>query len=78
MRNILLVIIFFFSFTISVLSKTNDIDCRSKQVENIGNSFDDPSIICVEYILIDGEWYLKIYYSDGTIGVVPAGKTPEE
>jgi hypothetical protein len=61
---------FTFTSTASVIS-----NCSEKNITYVTV---DPVEIWREYVLADGQWYLIIYYDDGSIKVTPVSKPGDD
>jgi hypothetical protein len=78
MGKIIFTIAIFFALFFSVLSisaRSADMNYFSK---HIISSETDPTESWREYVLNGDQWYLIIHYDDGTIGVWPVAKPPND
>ena len=78
MGKIIFAIIVFFGLFFSVFSVTAHSADINYVNEYIVSSLIDPTELWREYILNGDQWYLIIYYDDGTIGVLPVEKPPND
>ena len=78
MKKLIFTIILFVSLLFSGLSvSANNTECNS-DFKNIASSSMSPIEEWREYILVGDQWYLIIYYNDGSIGYIPVAKPDED
>jgi hypothetical protein len=71
---VLSVILFLSSFTLTASS----FESKSFARKNIVISLEEAKEVWREYILVGEQWYLVIYYDDGSIGIIPVARPPED
>ena len=77
MKKFFLVLSFFALFFASALSysSTNLINMRSVEEKIL---IADTEIDYIEYLYLNGQWYQITHYTDGTIGVMPVQRPPDD
>jgi hypothetical protein len=76
MSKIIFTFVLFLSLFFSGLSKSaHSTDYNRNSEIKIQYTF-EPIELWREYILVGDQWYLIIYYDDGSIGVIPVEKAP--
>ena len=74
MKKLIFTIILFVSLLFSGLSvSANNTECNSDS-KNIASYSMSPIEEWREYLLVGDQWFLIIYYDDGSIGAIPVAK----
>jgi hypothetical protein len=71
---VLSVFLFLSSFTLTASSS----ESKSFARKNIVISLEEAKEVWREYILVGEQWYLVIYYDDGSIRIIPVARPPED
>jgi len=78
MKKIFFAVLLFVSLIVSGYPSGTEIINNSGYSGDNFISLEDPVEVWREYVLNGDQWYLIIYYDDGSIGIWPVAKPPED
>jgi hypothetical protein len=78
MKKIIIALFFSVSLLLSAMAVQGKDISGFSGTESFSFCSDEPQEVRREYVLVDDQWYLVIYYNDGTISWVPINKPPSD